>query len=353
MLDGFERLLFGARTPILMLLAVATAASVWLALSLKFDADLEKQLPADQPYIHTVLDYKDKIAGLNSVQIVVEARDGEIWTPAFLKTLYDVTQDLFYLPGVSRESVTSLWTPNTQIYEATESAVEGRNLIPSTVLPDNLTAADVARIRADAFKGGFRGRLFALDSKAAMIQVSIQPVMPDTGKKTDFIAVANTLEGKIRQKFENDRIAIRIIGFTKFIGDIAKDANDVVVFFALAFALNALALWYYSRSLALTAITLFCSAASVAWLLAIVQLLHLSLNPLGLIVPFLVYAIGVSHGVQQLNLFLVATVRGHTPVEAAQRAFRRLLSGTSVRTRIGAQRSRDAMQSCIWLRMCM
>ncbi|MCE9523537.1 MAG: MMPL family transporter [Alphaproteobacteria bacterium] len=325
MLDRFERLIFDARAIILSLLLLLTAVSMWLALSLKFDANLEKQLPADQPYIHTVLDYKDKIAGLNSVQIVVEARNGDIWTPAFLKTLYDVTQDLIYLPGVSRESVTSLWTPNTQFYEATESAVEGRNLIPSSVLPDSLTPADVARIRTDAFKGGFRGRLFALDSKAAMIQISIQPIMPETGAKTDFIAIAAALESNIRQKFETGNITIRIIGFTKFIGDIASEANDVLQFFVLAFVLNALVLWYYSRSLALTGITLVCSAASIVWLLAIIRVFDLSLNPLGLIVPFLIYAIGVSHGVQQINLFLVATVRGHTPVEAAQRSFRRLL----------------------------
>src|SRR5215813_7615497 len=126
MLDAFERALFGGRALWLSLLVAVTALSVWLALSLKLDADLEKQLPADQPYIRTVLDYKDKIAGLNSVQIVVEARHGTIWTPAFLKTLYDVTQEVLYLPGISRESVASLWTPNTFIYQATESAVEGR-----------------------------------------------------------------------------------------------------------------------------------------------------------------------------------------------------------------------------------
>jgi uncharacterized protein len=323
-LDHFERLLFRARAVVLVLLIALTGWSAWIATSLKLDAELEKQLPSDQPYIKTVLEFKDKIAGLNSVQIVVETREGTIWTPEFLKTLNDVTQDVIYLPGISRESVSSLWTPNTQVYEATESAVEGRNLIPASVLAETLTADDVARIRADAFKGGLRGRLFALDSKAAMIHAAIQPIMPDTGAKTDFIAIANAIEDKIRGKFERDGITIRVIGFTKFIGDIANAASDVLFFFAMAFLLNGLALWYYSRSLALTAITLVCSAASIAWLLAIVHVFQLSLNPLGLIVPFLIYAIGVSHGVQQINLFLVATVRGHTPVEAAQRAFRRL-----------------------------
>jgi predicted RND superfamily exporter protein len=324
-MDRVENLLFSLRAPILVALLALTGLCAWLAMPLKLDADLVKQLPVDQPFIQTALDYRDKIAGLNSVQIVVETKRGDIWNPAFLKKLYDITQDLFYLPGVSRTSVTSMWTPNTQVYEATEGAVEGRNLIPDSVRPDAITAVQVAQIRDDAFKGGLRGRLFSLDSRAAMIQASVDLNSSQDGTPIDLFAVAHDLETKVRKKYENDDVTIRVIGFTKFIGDIGDQARDVITFFLIALIASAAALWYYSRSLALTLITMFCSAASIVWLLAAVVWLGLSLNPLGLIVPFLVYAIGVSHGVQQINRFLAATVSGHTSIESAQRTFRRLL----------------------------
>ncbi len=324
MLAAVESVLFGRRALVLALVLALTAASVWVARDLKFDTDLERQLPGGHPYARTALDYKDKIAGLNSVQIVVETAKGDIWTPAFLKVLNDVTQEVTFMPSVLRESVTSLWTPNTFVYEATEGAVEGRQLIPATVTPQALTAADVKAIRADAFKGGYQGKLFGLDGKAAMIHASLLTLMPD-GKAPDLIAVANELETNIREKFEKDGITVRIIGFTKFVGDIANEAYDVLAFFALAFAASALALWYYSRSLALTLITVLVSVASIAWLMAIVQLAGLRLHPLGLVIPFLIYVIGVSHGVQQINRFLAAVAkRGHSPVEAARRTFRRL-----------------------------
>lgn len=324
MLDLFERIAFGARAIILVILIALTALAIWKARDLKFDADLEKQLPRNHPYAQTALDYKEKIAGLNSLQIVVETTKGDIWTPAFLKTLHAVTEEVLYLPGISPESVSSFWSPTTLVYQVAEGAVEGRVLIPANVVPATLTSSDVASIRADAFRGGFRGRLFALDGKAAMIHASVQTLMPDNSR-TDLIAVANALEEKVRKKFENQDITIRIIGFTKFVGDISNEATDVLAYFALAFVLSALALWFYSRSIMLTLMAVLCSAASIAWLLAAIHILGLSLHPLGLVVPFLVYLIGVSHGVQQINLFLVATVRGHTAIEAAQRAFRRLL----------------------------
>ena len=87
MLSAMENVLFAYRGLVLALVAAVTAASVWVALGLRFDTDLERQLPGGHPYARTALDYKDKIAGLNSVQIVVETAKGEIWTPAFLKVL--------------------------------------------------------------------------------------------------------------------------------------------------------------------------------------------------------------------------------------------------------------------------
>ncbi len=325
MLSDYEEKLFAARHVVLIVLGALTVASVWVALSLKFDTDLEKQLPAGHPYARIALAYKEKIAGLNSLQIVVETKAGDIWNAKFLKSLCDVTQELTYLPGISREAVVSLWTSNTFIYEVTEGAVEGRQLIPATIVPNAMTPADVLRVRADAFKGGYRGRLFALDGKSAMIHAAVEPLMPD-GTKTDIVAVANALEAKIRRKFEKDGITIRIIGFTTFVGAIANEATNVLKFFALAFLLNALALWYYARSLMLTIATVISSAASIAWLLAIVHLANLSLHPLGMVVPFLIYIIGISHGVQQINRFLAAIVHGQSPLDAARRTFRHLLA---------------------------
>ncbi len=158
-----ERLIFDNRIVILVVLALATLAGGYGASFVRFEAAIDKQLPTDHPYIETVFAFRDKIPGLNAVNIAVETRQGTIWTPAFLRKLNDITQDVSYVPGVLRESVTSFWTPNTRVYEAAEDAVDARNLIPSTLTPDALTDADVARIRDDALKGGFRGVLFSPD----------------------------------------------------------------------------------------------------------------------------------------------------------------------------------------------
>jgi predicted RND superfamily exporter protein len=171
-----ERFFFDNRIAILVALALATVVGAYGASFVRFEAALEKQLPVGHPYIGTVLQFRDKIPGLNAVNIVVETRDGTIWTPAFLKKLSDVTQDITFVPGVLRESVTSFWTPNTRVYEATEGSVDARNLIPATVTAEAITQADADRVRDDALTGGFQGTLFSSDFRSAMITAALQDV---------------------------------------------------------------------------------------------------------------------------------------------------------------------------------
>ena len=324
-LDSIERFLFASRAALLVLFAIATALAMWSATRLQFDSDLEKQLPSGHPYAVTALEFKEKIAGLNSVQIAVETSGLTIWTPTFLKTLYDITQDVTYLPGVARESVSSLWTPSTLVYQTTENGVEGTELIPQSVQPESLKADEIAIIKSHALTGGYRGRLFSIDSKSAMIHFSMMPLDAETHQKVDLIKAANLIEQKIRGKYETAGTTVRIIGFTKFIGDIANEAKDILVFFGIAFVLNTLALWYFTRSLSLTLFTVLAALSSVIWLFGIIAWFRLPLHPLGLVVPFLIYIMGISHGIQQVNRFLAALTHDHTPFEAARKAFRDLI----------------------------
>ncbi len=129
---------------------------------------------------------------------------------------------------------------------------------------------------------------------------------------------------QIREKYEDENHTIRIIGFAKLIGDIADGAQTVVMFFFVAFVLTALAVYLYSRSIMLTAATLFASLTSVVWQFGLLNFLGYGLDPLAVLVPFLVFAIGVSHGVQQINVVTAEISNGADAETAARTAFSRL-----------------------------
>ena len=109
------------------------------------------------------------------------------------------------------------------------------------------------------------------------------------------------------------------------ISDIANEAYNVVIFFGLAFFLTVLAVYWYSRSWTLTFLPLICSLTSLIWQFGMLKILGFGLDPLAILVPFLVFAIGVSHGIQQVNQITKEVIEGQTAEYAARASFSRLL----------------------------
>ena len=325
MLKQIENVMFRAKALVLVVLAAFT---IWLGLhaaELRLDAGFLKQLPTDHPYVETFIDYRDKLPGPNAVMVAVEAKDGTIWTPAFMRVLHDVTDDIFFLPGVFRGSVKSIWTPNTRVMQITEEGFLAYNLVPADVTRDNIDEEAVARIREDADRWGVKGNLFSNDSRAALIRFELQEIHPISREPLDYIDFAQRIETSIRSKYESETVNIRIIGFAKMIGDIADGAGGVVWFFVISFVLTTAAVYAYCRSGVLTSLAVGSSLVSVVWQFGLLNLLGYGLDPLAILVPFLVYAIGVSHGIQQINLISSEIVAGATAEGAARATFSRLL----------------------------
>ncbi len=320
-----ERLFFGQRAPVLLALALITAVAGLFAARLHMSAGFGKQLPLGHEYTETFVKYKDVLFGANRLIVVVHARQGDIWKPETLRRLNDVTQALLYLPGVDRRSVSSLWTPNTRVMQVTEEGYEARDVIGGDITPEKLDAATVAKIRDNVVQGGYVGSLVASDSSGAMVTADLLDADPRTQVPTDYLALGPQIEQALRTKFEDAGHEIRIIGFAKQISDIAEGARGVLLFFALAFALTALAVFWYCRSWAFTAAALACSLVSLVWQFATLQLLGYGLDPLAVLVPFLVFAIGVSHGVQQINFIVREIGAGKSPFDAARASFGALL----------------------------
>jgi predicted RND superfamily exporter protein len=341
MVQKLEEIIFRFRGVILALFAAFTIYSGYYATNLKMTAGFDKQLPAGHEYIQTFQEYRDRLFGSNRIIVVLKEREGKIWNKDFFSTYKDLTDALFYMPGVARHTLTSLWTPNSRYFEITEDGFVADDVIPGTITIDNIDSDCVSRLKTaslattcepaldiianNVIRGGFVGRLVANDFSAAMVRAELLDVDVKTGERLDYFDLADKLETDIRGKFESDKYEVQIIGFAKLIGDIADGASTVVQFFAVALVLTILSVYLYARSVILTFLPLFCSLTSLVWQFGILNILGYGLDPLAVLVPFLVFAIGVSHGVQQINLITAEISSGKSSEEAARASFRGLL----------------------------
>lgn len=320
-----ESWLFGHRALVISLFALATLVAGFFAVELRMEAGFEKQLPQDHEYIKTFNEFRDQLFGANRVTVVLHSRHGDIWNENGLRRLLDVTEAISALPGVNRSSVTSLWTPNVFFTQVTENGFEAQPVTGGDVAPNGLTDEVIAQIRDRATRGGHIGTLVSNDQTSGAVTADLFDQEPGSGQKLDYIAFNKLLEGEIRTKFENDDYEVQIIGFAKQIGAIADEGRASTPFFILAFVLTALAVFWYCHSIKLTVLPLFCSLISLVWQLGALHLLGYGLDPLAVLVPFLVFAIGVSHGVQQINFIVRELAAGNTAMGAARASFTGLL----------------------------
>nr|WP_241011590.1 efflux RND transporter permease subunit [Burkholderia sp. Ac-20392] len=294
------------------------------AMQLRMDAGFEKQMPIGHEYIRTFQQYRNDLLGANRITVVVRAKHGSIWTPDGLTRLYKVTQAVTYLPNVDRIGVRSLWTSNAFVNEITDEGFRAEPIISGTITPDQLTPEIVEKIRRATTLGGYVGTLVSHGEDSAMITAELNE-RDSAGKVLDYVAFNHLLEQKIRQPFEDAGYDVQIIGFAKQIGDIADGAKAVLGFCAIALLLTALAVYWYCHSLRFTVLLIACSLTSLVWQFGTLKLLGFGLDPLAVLVPFLVFAIGVSHGVQQVNFIVREISHGHSSYEAARRSFSGLL----------------------------
>ncbi len=156
------------------------------------------------------------------------------------------------------------------------------------------------------------GSLVANNYKSTMILVPLLDKYGDTGEKLDYRDFSSRLEKDVREKYQfskaiekevrsqqTDKIKIHVIGFAKLVGDLINGLVQVMTYFAVAAVIVALVIFGYTRCVRSTVLVLSCSIVAVIWQLGLVSLFGFELDPYSILVPFLVFAIGVSHGARR------------------------------------------------------
>jgi len=318
-----ERLVFNHRKAVLAVCALLTVVLGTFAIAkLTLNAGFDKMLPQGHPYIRNYLELRKDLRGLgNAVRVVVENRDGDIFDPRYLETLKRVSDELVLTPGVDRAWVKSLWTPAVRWTEVTEEGYRGGPVMPDAY---DGSARGVEELRNNIARAGIVGSLVGSDFRSSMVFVPLLERDPRTGQRIDYATLSRTLEERVRGPYESTNVRIHVIGFAKIVGELIDGLREVMAFFAIATLIATAILYAYTRCVRSTLLVVACSLVAVAWQLGLIALLGFELDPYSILVPFLVFAIGVSHGAQKMNGIMQDIGRGTHRLVAARYTFRRL-----------------------------
>lgn len=387
-------LVYGRRRLTFAILVAVTAFLGYHAVALKPDAGFEKQIPLGHPYMKVFKEYEKSFGGANLLSVVLMRKDGDIYDAVFLDRLRKLTDATFFLPGVDRTRVSSLFTPDLTYLEIVEDGLNFGNIVPRNYEP---TPEMLAQVQDHVGKAGVIGRYVSNDQRGAMITAQLLEHHPLTGQKLDYDHLAGQLEDQLRARIQSpvmfeyrlkadrhpyragdvvhrgytdlgwrlrfetfeatqrtDRgdpilvdgldvdvesvpnpdfapdLTVHIIGFAKVVGDVTDASTEVLGFFFVTLLLITGLLWLFCGSFRLSLLPLSAALAAVVWELGLLQLAGFGLDPFAILVPFLILSIGVSHGVQYINLWGHEVAEsGMGSHEASVETFRRLfLPGT-------------------------
>ncbi|PPE74723.1 hypothetical protein C3942_08170 [Solimonas fluminis] len=394
-LAAIEPLIYAKRKLTMGILLVLTVWFAWQAGHIRRDAGFDKSIPLDHKYMQVLKQYMAEFGGANTVLVALIQKDGkgDMYNEAFLTSLKTATDEVFFLPGIDRSRVSSLFTPDVRYIEVVEGGFAGGNVIPAEYAPN---PEMFALVRANVGKGGHVGRYTTKSQNGAMIYSELLEVDPVTGEKLDYAVVSKMLEDKIRGRFTNPKkyvyklkeaqdglaagtvvgegfvdlgwklrmetfevsgpakddgsspdkfkvkgsavvaelvdnpqynpdINVHVIGFAKVVGDVIDATMQVVLFLILTLFMTFLLLWLYTGSMKLAILPLVCAITAVIWEFGLLQMAGKGLDPFAILVPFLIIAISVSHGVQYVNAWVgEITLFKRNSFDASLETWRRL-----------------------------
>lgn len=324
-----ERLIFNNRPTVILICLLVSIFLFYQALQVRPSTSFEKMIPLKHPFIQKMLEHRNDLANLgNTVRISVEAVDGDIFSKEYMETLRQVHDEVFYIPGVDRSGLKSLWSPSVRWTEVTEEGFAGGEVIPQTY---DGSADSLEELRNNVLKSGQIGRLVSNNFKSSIVDVPLLESYPDpndqgTLLKLDYRQFSHELEEKIRDKYEaqNPNVKVHIVGFAKKVGDLIDGLVMVVAFFGVAFLITLVLLYWFTLCIRSTIAVLSTTLVAVLWQLGLMHTVGFGLDPYSMLVPFLIFAIGISHGVQKINGIALQSGDADNALTAARRTFRQL-----------------------------
>ena len=292
----FDNAVFASPRLTLSLILIVTIFFAAQIPGVKMYSDFADLLPQGHPYIKLHNQIRDNFGGANNIIVGVEMEQGDIFTNERLAHIHRLTQAIDNLPGINHNLVSSLTHRNTRKVWLSETG--GINSEPHyDPLNQNLDDDELARMRSEV---GTNPRVFGLlvstDFKAALIKATFNE------GQLDYAEIFRQVQD-LREKEKVERVSIHVSGQPMMVGWIYTYVDQILQVFLFTAAILIVLLVLYFRRLLGILLPLVGIVLSSIWGLGIISLLGFNLDPLTLVVPFLISARAMSHGVQLVQRY--------------------------------------------------
>jgi predicted RND superfamily exporter protein len=301
-------------------LALIALITVYFAMQIpgiKMYSDFSDLLPQSHPYIELHNEIKDTFGGANVIIVGIEVEDGDIFSNESLALIHRLTQAVDSLPGVNHNLVTSLTHRNSRKIWLTEMG--NINSEPYyKPLDGDISASQLDQLRKDVVANPrIYGPLVSPDMKIALIKAQLNE------GQLDYEATFSQLQA-VRMAEKMDGIKIYATGQPVLQGWVYTYKDQIIEIFLFTALIMIALLIFHFRSAYGVLIPLGGVVISSIWGMGIISLFGYNLDPLGLVIPFLISARAMSHGIQLVERYYSELAHCNDSKRAAQLTFESL-----------------------------
>jgi uncharacterized protein len=289
-MELFARTVIRLRWSILILIVGATLFFLWQITYLRFQISISDLWPADHPFVQVHHKYEEQYGSPFTVYVMVRARDGTVYGRAGIEKIDRITQAIDAIPGVNHDQVISLTSRKVKSITLRGSEVHVDNLVPHP-LPS--TAEEWARFRDDVAAAGAVGTLASFDGTASLVRAGF------VESRTDLDQVFRRLR-EIQAAETDDRYEVLLAGEPVLMGWVRTYQGEIINIIIISLLLTFALLYLYIRNVHLTLLPIVATALGTIWGLGFAGWLRYTLDPLIILIPALLMARSLSHGIQKI-----------------------------------------------------
>ncbi|HKV53434.1 MAG TPA: MMPL family transporter, partial [Candidatus Binataceae bacterium] len=286
---GLGKYILQYRAIIGITLILITAFMGYWAARVQIATKFENFFPADHEDTLLYRKYQHHYGGAQTLLIMLRVKQGDIFNVKTLTKIQDITRQANILPGVDHNEIFSLASYRVAYAKVIPGAIITTNFMYPRV-PETAEALKELRLNVAAHREAVAG-LITYDNKGALITASFNE------GKIDYKELFDDLQNLVHQ-YSDDNTEIYLAGQPVISGWGYYYLPRITVIFFISIALMLIILYLSLGQRSSWWAPILTGSFSALWGLGFVSLMGYNFDPVMLVIPFILTARDLSHGIQ-------------------------------------------------------
>ena len=278
------------RHPVSIIVILVTAVFAYWSFQLQLVTSFSDLLPQDHEYIQIHNRFSGSFGGANNIMVMIEVKDGTIFNPDTLNKIWKMTEGLDKVYGVNHNQIDSIAHRTVRYLKV---AAGGTMRAQPVMTGEVKTQEEANFIRRNVHNSeNIYGLLVSLDDKAALIRANF------IEGKLDYRRIFEEVNANVVAPFEDANTSIYVAGEPRLYGWVYHYAGDVFFILVVTYCIEWVLRWMYFHDWRGALRPTITGLIAAFWGLGFIYKIGLALDPLMLVMPFLITARAVSHAIQ-------------------------------------------------------